>query len=156
MTEIGEILRSWGIINPAEFFFGIGICIGVPLLVVSGAFGILFLRVGTIDGRGWRLDKLGVAGCLACCAGMLAVFIVPIFGPPDRIPTWAQAVMAIGTVVGAAGLATLLAAVFADLRCLFRPRGTGELRWARSLIWYLPLIALFAIMMRLYNFFGVR
>ena len=156
MTAICDIIRSWGIANPAELFFGIGVCVGLPLLATAVAFRALFTKDGVSEGRGWRFDRIGVAGCLAASGGLLAVITVPIFYPPSKVPMGFLTTMLTGTVLGASGLVILLISVLLDLGGLRRPRGETEVRWARPLIFYLPLHIIFPNLIRLYQLFDVH
>ena len=156
MQPIKDILHSWNIISPPEFFFGIAICIGIPLLLVSVVFKVFFIKDGSSTGRGWRCDFIGLFACVCSTSGLAAVFAVPLFFTPGNVPDWSLATMAIGAIVGLLGLLALIAATVLDLRSLLKPRGEQEIQWARNFIFYVPLFLVFVNLVRLYRLFNVR
>ena len=156
MQMIKDMLASWGIISPPEFFFGIGVCIGIVLLAISIVFRVFFFAEKSAFGRGWRYDLVGILACSCSIAGLVAVFTVPLFFAPSLVPDWCLACMAIGTLVGLPGLLTLLVSVLLDVRSLVRPRGDGEIHWARGFIFYVPFCLILPGLLHLYRLFGVR
>jgi hypothetical protein len=156
MEPVRNLMKSWGIINPAEFFFGLGVCILVPLLAVSAAFRLFFLRGCEHPGTGWRQWFRGVLGCCLCSAGLVLVFTPPLFHAPDVVPDGALALMLAGVAMAAPGLLVLLTAVLPGMRSLRKPGGGGEKPWARTLIYLLPLGTLFPLFARLYGYLGIH
>jgi hypothetical protein len=156
MESIKEILESWGIISPPEFFTGIGICIAVPLLIVSAAFRLFFMKLGEVEGYGWKQGVWGVLGCSACSTGLLMVFIPPIFFTPSEVPDLILGVMAVGDLLAIPGLLLLVASVLLGIRSLLHPRGNREISWGRRFVFYVPLIMLFSNIVRLYQVLGVH
>ncbi len=155
-------LGGQGIVNPAEFFFGIGICIGVPQLAISIAFGCLLywkerLPLALPDKpSGWRYDWAGILGCLLCTAGLIAIFVVPLFSPPNEVPRIVLSIMAIGMCVASLGLLVQLGAIAFDFKALLRQQGEDEITWARLLVSVLPYVVLISTLLRLYLIFDVR
>jgi hypothetical protein len=156
MQIIKGILHSWNIISPPEFFFGVGICIGIPLLLISVAFKVFFLKRGSSPGRGWRYDSIGLPACICSTCGLVAIFVVPLFSTPDNVPDWSLAIMALGTLVGLLGLLALIASVVLDIPSLLGPRGEQEIQWARNFVFYVPLCLILVNLVRLYVLFDVK
>jgi hypothetical protein len=156
MQTIKDILHSWNIISPLEFFFGIAICIGIPLLLVSVAFKVFFLKNGSSQGRGWRYASIGVFACIFSTCGLVAVFAVPIFSAPDEVADWSLAIMTLGTLVGLLGLFALIVSVVLDIPSLLKPRGEQEVQWARNFIFLVPPCVGLAIFVQLYTLFDVK
>jgi len=156
MEPVKELLNSWGIISPPEFFSGIGVCILVALLAVSAAFRLFFIRGYEKEEPGWKHWFRGVLGCCCCCAGLVMTFTIPLFYTPADVPDAALAVMMAGVIVAAPGLLLLLASVLPNIKVLLKPGGGAEKQWARKFIYILPLSVLFPLFLRLYQMSGVH
>lgn len=156
MNSIVLWLKGMGIINPSEFFFGIGICIGLPLLTISAVFRIFLHPFDAPGGVGWKHAGLGAVSCVVCCAGLLCVAFVPCLYRPAQVPNWGIWLMLCGDSVAFVGLSTLLTIVIISWRELRQPMGVNERPLCRKLVFALPLCILLPVVVRIYRFLGVH
>jgi hypothetical protein len=136
---IDQMVRQWGIANPAEFYLGIAVCSGIPfLLMIFGA--MLTQRTTYSDEVGWRFAGLAVASSYIATFGYALVGSFLPFFTPDGIPPILLSVMFVGNVLSLVGVITLFISIIADLRGFLRSPGKEDWALGRVIMWRMPLI----------------
>ncbi len=154
MQVIRLFLDGWGILSPAEFYFGIGICIAAVLLLATALIALSALRSGP-PAAGRRFPVVVFAFSAMATAGLLLMAAVPCFFPPDETPEVAWGAMAVGDLVAFVSVLGLLSTLAFLHRAWLAGPGVGESIQLRLWTFLVPLFALVAVV-RAYQLVGVH
>ncbi len=125
MLFLRLFVDGWGVINPSEFYFGIGICLAAVLLLATALVALSLLRQSPQAGER-TFARVAFALSMAATAGLVLMAAVPCFYPPDETPKAAWIVMALGDLAALLSVVGLLA-----MLVIQRPRVARRTRIGR-------------------------